>query len=80
VIILTGKELFGQFRIGDFYTAYGMNEHWVRRLFTEMDLQALGEFTQGLYLDMKPAHEVRQDKRTKMAERKKAKEESGRRR
>jgi len=37
-------------------------------------MEALGEFTQVLYLDMKAAHEVRQDKRIKMAEKKKAKE------
>ena len=53
-----------------------MDEHWIRRLFTEIDLQALGEFSQGLYLDMKPVHEVRQDKRLKLAEKKKAKEKA----
>jgi len=73
VTILTGKELFGQYKMGDFYGEYGQDERRIRRHFEDGDLQALGEFTQGLYLDMKPAHEVRQDKRVKMAEKKKAK-------
>ena len=73
VIILTGKELFGQYKMGDFYGEYGMDERRIRRHFEDADLPALGEFTQGLYLDMKPAHEVRQDKRVKQAEKKKAK-------
>ena len=67
VTILTGKELFGQYKMGDFYGEYGQDERRIRRHFEDGDLQALGEFTQGLYLDMKPAHEVRQDKRVKMA-------------
>jgi len=48
----------------------------LRQIAPQATLQALGEFTQGLYLDMKPAHEVRQDKRIKMAEEKKAKEKA----
>jgi hypothetical protein len=70
VIILTGKELFGQFKLGDFYGEYGKNENWVRRLFEDVDLQALGEFTQELYLDMKPTHEVLRAKRIKKAAKK----------
>jgi hypothetical protein len=73
VIILTGNELFGQYKMGDFYGEYGQDERWISRHFEDGDLQALGEFTQRLYLDMKPAHEVRQAKRVKMAEKKKAK-------
>jgi hypothetical protein len=60
--------------LGDFYGEYSMDEHWIRRHFEDGDLRALGEFTQGVYLDMKPAHEVRQDRRIKMAENKRAKE------
>lgn len=74
VIVLTGKELFGQYKMGDFYGEYGLDEHWIRRHFEDGDLQALAEFTQGLYLDMKPAYEVRRDKRIKLAEKNKAKE------
>jgi hypothetical protein len=71
VIILTGKELFGQFKFGEFYGEYGHNEHWVRGLFEDVDLQALGELTQGAYLDMKPTHEVLRAKHIKKAEKKK---------
>ena len=70
VIIFTGKELFGQYKMGDFYGEYGQDECWIRRHFEDGDLQALGEFTQVQYLDMKPTHEVRQAKRVKMAEKK----------
>lgn len=76
VIILTGKELFGQYKMGDFYGEYGQDAHWVRKYFEDGDMQALGEFTQGIYLDMKPAHEVRQANRFKQAEKKKAKEKA----
>ena len=31
VIILTGKELFGQYKLGDFYGEYGTDERWIRR-------------------------------------------------
>jgi hypothetical protein len=74
VIILTGKELFGQFKLGDFYSEYETNEHWVRGLFEDVDLAALGDFTQGLYLDMKPAHEVLREKHVKRAQKKAAKQ------
>lgn len=73
VIILTGKELFGQYKMGDFYGEYGMDERWVRRLFQDGDVQAVADFTQSLYLDLKPAHEIREDRRIKMAEKKKRK-------
>jgi hypothetical protein len=71
VIILTGKELFGQFKLGDFYGEYGKPEHWVRRVFEEVDLEALGDFTQQEYLGMKPAYEALQGKYMKKAQKKK---------
>jgi hypothetical protein len=32
VIILTGKELFGQYKMGDFYGEYGQDERWISRM------------------------------------------------
>lgn len=69
VIVLTGKELFGQYKMGDFYGEYvGKDERQIRWLFQDGDVQALADFTQVQYLDMKPRQEVRQTKRIKLAE------------
>jgi hypothetical protein len=78
VIILTGKELFGQFKLGDFYSEYGKPEHWVRRVFEEVDLEALGDFTQQEYLGMKPFHEAIQAKYIKKEQREQAAKEKRR--
>lgn len=75
VIILTGKELFGQFKLGDFYGEYGKPEHSVRRVFEEVDLESLGDFTQQEYLGMKPAREAFNVKYLKKAQKERAAKE-----
>ncbi len=65
VLILTGRELFGQFRRGDFLQLYGAEEQLARGMFMRGDVRDLCEYTQRLYLDMPSSHDVRQEKHRK---------------
>jgi hypothetical protein len=52
VLVLTGKELFGQFRIGDFNDLYGDKAHQVRMMFARGNMEEFCNFTQETYLEM----------------------------
>jgi hypothetical protein len=73
VLILTGRELFGQFIFGDFSTLYEADAQLARGLFMRSDVRELCEFTQRLYLGMPSSHDVRQEKRRKQAAKKQPK-------
>jgi hypothetical protein len=70
VIVLTGKELFGQYKLGDFYDDYGVDRQWVRRIFDDGEPREMADFTQVQHLGMKPRHEVFRAKSVKKAQRK----------
>lgn len=61
VLVLTGKELFGQFRLRGLYDAYGTKKQYARGIFARGDMQELCDFTQQLYLDMPSYHQWREE-------------------
>jgi hypothetical protein len=73
VLILTGRELFGQFHFGDFSDLYGADAQMARGMFMRGEIRDLCEFTQRLYVGMPSSHEVRQEKMRKRAAKKQAK-------
>lgn len=73
VLILTGRELFGQFRLGEFSDLYGADAQLARGMFMRGEIRDLCEFTQRLYLGMPSSHEVRQEQMRKRAAKKQAK-------
>lgn len=72
VLILTGRELFGQFRLGEFSELYGNEAQLARGLFMRGEINELCEFTQRHYLGMPSSHEVRRQKMQKLALKKQA--------
>jgi len=72
VLILTGRELFGQFHFGDYSELYGADAQLARGMFMRGEIRDLCEFTQRLYLGMPSSHDVRQAKYRKQAARKAA--------
>jgi len=76
VLILTSKELIGQYRLGLFESLYPKHERFVRSLYFQGDLVQICELTQTLYLGMKTSHEVRMERRKKVSERRMAKQAS----
>ena len=72
VLILTGRELFGQFHLGEFSELYGADAQMARGMFMRGEIRNLCEFTQRLYLGMPSSHEVRQEKLRKRAAKKQA--------
>lgn len=72
VLILTGRELFGQFHFGDYSELYGTDAQLARGMFMRGEIRDLCEFTQRLYLGMPSSHEARQAKYRKRAVRKTA--------
>ena len=73
VLILTGRELFGQFHLGEFYELYGNDSQMARGMFVRSEIRELCEFTQRLYLGMPSSHDVRREKMRKKAMRKQKK-------
>ena len=68
VLILTSRELFGQFHFGEFSELYGTDSQMARGMFMRGEIREVCEFTQRLYLGMQSSHEVRQAKiRKRMA-------------
>ena len=67
VLILTARELFGQFRLGEFSELYSTDAQMARNLFMHGDINELCEFTQKLYLGTPSSHEVRRQKMQKLA-------------
>jgi hypothetical protein len=65
VLILTARELFGQWSIIDFYSLYGDKAQYAQRLFMRDDLQEICDFTQQLYLGMPSLSEWQEAKRRK---------------
>jgi len=72
VLILTGRELFGQFDFGEYSALYGADAQLARGMFMRGAIRDLCEFTQRLYLGMPSSHDVRQEKYRKQAARKAA--------
>jgi hypothetical protein len=65
VLILTGRELFGQFHFGEFSELYGTDSQLARHLYMGCEIRELCEFTQRLYLGMPSSHDVHQAKMRK---------------
>jgi hypothetical protein len=62
VILLTARELFGQFRLGGYHEQYGAKAEYARMVAMRGDLRELADFTQQIYLGMQPYHEWYQEK------------------
>ncbi len=62
VLILTARELFGQFRLGEFSDLYGADSQTARGIFMRGEIEEVCEFTQRLYLGMPSSHEMWQTK------------------
>ena len=67
VLILTGRELFSEFTMTDFYSIYGDKAEYARAIYFRDDLQELCDFTQQLYLGMPSHYEYLEEKRRKKA-------------
>ncbi|MGD0799604.1 MAG: hypothetical protein ABR910_17965, partial [Acidobacteriaceae bacterium] len=52
VLILTARELFGQFHFGEFSKVYGTDSQMARGMFMRGEIREVCEFTQRLYLGM----------------------------
>ena len=65
VLILTGRELFSEFMMADFYSIYGDKAEYARSMYMRDDIQELCDFTQQLYLGMPSYHEWLQEKSRK---------------
>jgi hypothetical protein len=65
VLILTARELFAEFSMSDFYSAYGDKAEYARHVYMRDDMQELCEFTQQLYLGMPSYHEELQERHRK---------------
>jgi len=61
VLILTARELFGQFHIGEFSDLYGTDSQLARGMYMRGEIRELCEFTQRLYLGMPSSHETHQE-------------------
>lgn len=59
VLVLTGRELFGQFRIGEFNSLYGDKSQKVRMMLARGDIQEICSFTQQTYLGMESYYDWR---------------------
>jgi hypothetical protein len=67
VILLTARELFGQFKLSGYDDQDGPKADYARMVVIRGDLQELADFTQQIYLDMQPYHEWRDERwRTRM--------------
>ena len=66
VLILTGRELFGQFHFGEFSELYGTDSQLARHLYMGSEIRELCEFTQRLYLGMPSSHDVHQAHRIEL--------------
>lgn len=73
VLILTERELFGQFKFGEFSELYDNDAQMARGMFMRGEIRDLCEFTQRLYLGVRSSHDVRQDKLRKLAVKKQMK-------
>lgn len=73
VLILTGRELFGQFHLGEFSELYGTDSQLARGMFMRGEIREVCEFTQRLYLGMPSSHEVRQERMRKRVAKKQVK-------
>ena len=62
VILLTARELFGQFNLAGYVDQYGPKAHYARMVAVRGDLQELADFTQQIYLGMQPYHEWLQER------------------
>ena len=63
VLILTARELFGQFRHVDFNSLYGDKAQYARGIFIRREIDELCDFTQQLYLGMPSRHDALDKKR-----------------
>jgi len=76
VLILTGRELFSEFVMRDFYSMYGDKADYARAVYLRDDIQELCEFTQQIYLGLPSYHELFEEKRRKKAAKLAAKSQS----
>jgi hypothetical protein len=73
VLILTARELFGQFHFGEFSDLYGTDSQLARGMYMRGEIRELCEFTQRLYLGMPSSHETHQEAMRKKSARAQAK-------
>jgi hypothetical protein len=76
VLILTGRELFSEFKMSNFYSLYGDKADYARGVYMRDDMQELCEFTQQLFLGMPSYHEWLEEKHRKRAARLAAKSQA----
>jgi hypothetical protein len=77
VLILTARELFGQWKIGDFEALYGERAKHASSVFMRNDIQEVCDFTQQLYLGLPSYDEWLREKRRKLIARRQARNVSG---
>jgi hypothetical protein len=76
VLLLTGKELFGQYRIESPYDIYGDKKEMAERVYMRNDIQETCDFTQQLYLGIESYYTWRDMKRQKIIARRAAKKKA----
>jgi hypothetical protein len=76
VLLLTGKELFGQYRIESPYDIYGDKKEMAERVYMRNDIQETCGFTQQLYLGIESYYTWRDKKRQKIIARRAAKKKA----
>ncbi len=72
VLLLTGRELFGQYRIESPYDIYGDKKEMAERVYMRNDIQETCDFTQQLYLGIESYYTWRERKRQKLIARRAA--------
>jgi hypothetical protein len=65
VLILTGRELFSEYKTTGFYSLYGDKAEYVRAMYIRNDPEEFCDFTQQLYLGMPSRHEWFEQRRRK---------------
>jgi hypothetical protein len=76
VLLLTGKELFGQYRIESPYDIYGDKKEMAGRVYMRNDIQETCDFTQQIYLGIESYYTWRDKKRQKIIARRAAKKKA----
>jgi hypothetical protein len=69
VLLLTGKELFGQYRIESPFDIYGDKKKMAEGVYMRKDIQEICDFTQQIYLGIESYHTWRDKKRQKITAR-----------
>jgi hypothetical protein len=76
VLLLTGKELFGQYRIESPHEIYGTKKETAQRVYMRNDIQETCDFLQQLYIGIESYYTWRDKKRQKVIARRAAKKKA----